>query len=94
MFNISSSFKFLTTGFIKSVQVPVRVPLLHVVELPHDIARGAARDAGNRSQSIQIRAMADLTGTGPLATIGDQLFTFFNTPDRHVREEAGMGIPK
>ena len=71
---------------------PVPVATLHVIELPHKIARRAPRKRWYRAESAQITAVAN-RARGDLAAIGsdpvhDQSLALLEAARRHIGDEA------
>src|SRR3954467_507272 len=62
--------------------------VLEFVELAHEVRRGAAGDAGNRTKAFQVWAMANGALEGAAGASGrGELFAFLNAAGRNVRGE-------
>src|SRR5260221_2755813 len=69
------------------------IAVLHVVQLANDVDRRASGDARQLAQSLERWAVADRAGNGlPRASARHQRLAFREAADRHVGDEAGMGI--
>ena len=81
---MSSSVSLLTLVAISGLHGPAR----KIVELPHEVARRASSEAGNRSQSAQFGPMADRAWRALSAAAGgSELSALFDAPRRHVGDE-------
>src|SRR5262245_16521438 len=86
---MSSTVSFSTVGFMRGLLIPVRAPRLKSLELAHDVARWAARDARDRPQSLEIGAMTDsaLNGLAPTST-GRERLALLDRAGRDIGDEA------
>src|SRR5207244_9021698 len=76
---------------------PLAVPRadLHVVHLPHEIARRASRDAWHRTEALQLGAVSGGARLGlSAAAVARQRFAALDAANRRVRDEPGARVAK
>ena len=89
---MSSSVNCATTGFIRTAELPPRVPLCVLISLTHCIERRDTRDARDVGDTFELHAMTGRARHCFTAATIYERGTFSDAARRHVRNESGIRV--